>query len=341
MTSVSFVKTGHDNFIDFLKAYCIICVILAHNLPSPDSVVFSIWGGMQVPLFLLIQTFHALKNGNTTNNWKKIIRRLIFPFIIVEGLLFLILLLKTNGTYPEVFSVIKNFIIGGGYGPGSYYIWIYLQFAIIISVMTPIFRNWSRKKILLLFVVISIVGEVFCSLTQIHNAIYRLLAIRYLFLIYLGYIWVKDGIVMNRLTLLLSILSLGTILFFTYTDYNLEPLFFHTKWKIHHWICYFYAANLLTFIIYQLFLVLKNTRLNQLLFYIGKASWEIYLIQMMVFVLIPKNIFSFISYPALINLSWICFTLLLSILLGTLLYVASNHLQNFRQTIAKQRKNQQ
>lgn len=327
-TSIQFIKKGYDGFFDFLKAYCIICVILAHNSPSHEAVAFSIWGGMQVPLFLLIQTFHALKKGNATNNWRKILLRLILPFIIVEGILFIILLLKTDGTYPEIFSVIKSFIIGGGYGPGSYYIWIYLQFAIILSVMAPIFRNWSRKNLLLLFVVISIMGEVFCSLTQMHNAIYRILSIRYLFLIYLGYIWVKDGIVINRLTLLLSILSLGTILFFTYTDYNLEPLIFHTQWKVHHWICYFYAANLLTFLIYQLYLLLKKTKLNPILLFIGRASWEIFLTQIFIFVVLPKDTFSFISSVPLLNFCYIFLTLTLSITTGALLHIFIHRLHN-------------
>ncbi len=322
MTSIQFVKQGHDAFIDFLKAYCIICVILAHNLPSQNAVVFSIWGGMQVPLFLLIQTFHGLKNGSSKLNWKKISCRIIIPFAIIECLLLCYKLLQTDGSLNQLFPVVKSFICSGGFGPGSYYFWIYLQFAIILVILAPVFEKWSKQKLLLFFIAIGIGGEVFCSLVHIPEFLYRLLALRYLFLIYLGYIWVKNGIVINKHTILLSLGSMGTILFFAYTNYNLEPLFFQTDWKCHHWICYPYASILLSFLIYQLFSIVgMHSRLASFIACIGKASWEIYLIQMCVFVLIPKNLFSFITPLFIFNLAWIVITLTISTSLGLLLHL--------------------
>lgn len=320
-----FQTRGHDAFIDFLKAYCIICVILAHNMPIHNAVAFSVWGGMQVPLFLLIQSFHGLKNGRAKLNWGKITKRFIVPFIIVQCFLLCFKIFKTDWSYDEVLMVIKDFICSGGFGPGSYYFWIYLQFAVILAITAPIFEKWSKQNLLILFVAVCVIGEILCSIVHLPEFIYRLLALRYIFLIFLGYLWVKVGVVINTQTILLSLFSVGSILFFTYTDYNLEPLFFQTDWKVYHWICYFWASMLLTYILYQSYSIIKkHSHLNAWIGKIGKASWEIYLIQMCLFVVIPKECFSFISCKITYHLFWILFTTIVSVGLGVLLHYTKN-----------------
>ncbi len=67
-------------FIDFLKGLCIIAVVFTHNLPDSimKGTVFIAWGGMAVPLFLLIQSYHIfhaennrISNGLPTKTLKK------------------------------------------------------------------------------------------------------------------------------------------------------------------------------------------------------------------------------------------------------------------------------
>lgn len=315
--SIQLSKHGHDGFIDFLKAYCIICVILAHSIPDHNSVAFCIWGGMQVPIFLLIQVFHALKKDSQEINFTKIFRRIILPFIAVETFLFLFKIGIRIGKPEEISKFIKTFIYFGGYGPGSYYFWIYLQFVILLPFFAPLFKKYKESTLLLFFLVLSVGGEFFCSLTHMPEFIYRLLALRYIFLIFLGYIWVKKGIIINTFTLLLSIISMGSILFFSYTNYNLEPFFFQTNWKCHRWICYFYASNLLIFILYQLFNLLSHhAKIMSFISRIGQDSWEIFLAQICIFSIIPNHLFSFIGNYWIKNFLWIIFTLIFGIILG-------------------------
>ena len=175
----------------------------------------------------------------------------------------------------------------------------------------------KKSTLLLLFLTLSLGGEVFCSLVHMPEFVYRLLAVRYIFLIFLGYLWAKDGIIVNAFSLILSIISLAAILFFAYTDYNLEPFFFHTGWKCHRWLCYFYVANLLVFFLYQLYrLAKRQDKFMSIISRIGKASWEIFLVQLCVFSIIPKHILSFIGNYWIENCIWIIFTLLCSIFLG-------------------------
>lgn len=80
---VSFNKNGHDPFIDFLKSYAIICVLVAHTFPFLNEIGYSLWAGMQVPIFILIQAFHVLKKDSPHFNFVSVIRRIFLPFAII------------------------------------------------------------------------------------------------------------------------------------------------------------------------------------------------------------------------------------------------------------------
>ena len=81
-------KDGYDPFIDFLKGVCIIFVIINHCMPEIIMKYsgFMFWGVSAVPIFLLIQVFHAYKRGcnNTKVNYKKIWNKIALPFFICQ-----------------------------------------------------------------------------------------------------------------------------------------------------------------------------------------------------------------------------------------------------------------
>lgn len=111
---VTFNKTGYDPFIDFLKAYSIIFVIVAHSLPTFlwKYCLFRVWGDMQVPMFILIQAFHAYKKGIApTIKWSSLLKRIVLPFVAIQGvILSLRLLLSSESTH----NVLISSVIGGG-----------------------------------------------------------------------------------------------------------------------------------------------------------------------------------------------------------------------------------
>ena len=112
-TSVIFNKVGYEPFIDFLKAYSIICVVVAHCMQviHESGVTFVVWGGMQVPMFVLIQVFHAYKKGlRPCLNIRKLWSRIMLPFLFVQ--LLIILVYVINGK-ENVMQLCKNFIGGG------------------------------------------------------------------------------------------------------------------------------------------------------------------------------------------------------------------------------------
>lgn len=135
-----------DLFIDFLKGLCIVCVVLTHNLPPAVMKIslFVIWGDMAVPLFLMLQSYHVFKRGaNMEMNlkdyypWQKIWLRIIKPFVLVTLATGVILVIVGH----DPMSVIKDAVIAGGIGPGSYYVWIYLQFALLLPLCLTLFNK--------------------------------------------------------------------------------------------------------------------------------------------------------------------------------------------------------
>lgn len=307
-------KTGYDPFITFMKGYAILCVLLAHAIPNPDATGYALWGGMQVPLFLLIQTFHSFKR-KPNFNFGKIFKRAILPFLLIQ-----LLLLSIECRHGDIGNQLKISVKGGGIGPGSYYFWIYLQFAVLLPLLYPLLSKLKRTHLLILFLLLSEGCEVLSSFISFPEPIYRLLCLRYLFLIYLGIEWVQRGIVMNWKTLLLSLLSIGLIVYFTYYDPSIEPYFFKTSWRYHRWICYFYVAYLLAWLLSVAFQAIKNVKcLNSVFELLGEASYEIYVFQMAVFVLFSKSFLSFLPHN-LITPIWMFATIIVSIIGGYLFH---------------------
>ena len=283
-----FNKREYDPSIDYLKGVCILFVVLTHCITKEvhDWSLFCLWGDMAVPLFLIIQVFHVYKKGNVSPKFQieKIWCRILCPFIMVQSVILLIMLMGG----ANLLSAVVLFVTGGGNGPGSYYTWIYLQFALLLPVLHKYIVSMSKTRLLILFVGLSIIIELFCSLVQMPQFLYRLLCLRYVFLIYFGVQVVRDGIVMNRSLLVLSFFSALTVLFFSYADFNMEPAFFQTGWKICHWPCYFFVGLLLLWLLRWSYdeMQLHFPRIELLIEQMGRYSYEIFLWQMFWFFLI-------------------------------------------------------
>ena len=129
--NISFNKTGYDPFIDFIKAYAILCVLIGHTIPFTDFWGYGLWAGMQVPLFILVQSFHGFKKDTPKISLKKILLRVVLPYFLIQSIA-LIYLLSSDC------STLNSYLLGGGAGPGSYYPWIYIQIALLL----PFAKKW-------------------------------------------------------------------------------------------------------------------------------------------------------------------------------------------------------
>ena len=112
--SLPFNKSGYDPFIDFLKAYAIIMVVFTHCIPSfvHDLILGCLWIDVQVPLFLLIQVFHAYKNEKIPEiNMKKMAKRIVLPFVIIQIIIFVTLALFSEDNTCKLLNI--SILTGG------------------------------------------------------------------------------------------------------------------------------------------------------------------------------------------------------------------------------------
>ena len=285
MIKITLNKSGYEPFFDFIKAYAILCVLMGHTIPFLKETGYSLWYGMQVPLFVLIQAFHALKKESYSFSIKKISKRIIYPFLLIQIIPIVYELFKNGYTN----KLITSWLIGGGYGPGAYYPWIYLQLAVLLAIIKPYIEKGSKTLNLIVVLAICEGLEILSSIIGLPDWLYRLLAIRYFFLIYLGWLWVKEGIVINVKTISLSFLSMVAIIYFDYYYTPTEPWFFDTAWRCHRWPCYFYVSTLLCGILYWIY---NKTKGNSIIRYVSKTlakcSYEIFLIQMVIIPIIHQ-----------------------------------------------------
>ena len=155
------VITGkHVGFIDALKGYAIMFVLINHSTPQyiKNLLLFDLWGGMAVPIFLLIQVFHYYKHGLENLppvKWTKILRRLLTPFLLAE---FTIILFKLIIGTP-LNQCIHEGITKWGFGPGEYYIWIYFQFVALLPLSAKLFAQISKQWAAVVTIILCMAGE--------------------------------------------------------------------------------------------------------------------------------------------------------------------------------------
>ena len=283
MIRIEFNKGGYDSQIDYIKGLCILFVIWTHCMYREELsvILFPYWGDTAVPIFLLIQVFHYYKKGvsikmpSSIKLWKRIIQ----PFIIMVAMMFLAQFFIYYDTTGGVFS---PSLYWDKRGPGSYYIFIYLELAFVIPLFAPLFKNLSTKWLLFFFVILSQLVELIFSVTQCPDNIYRITFFRYTFLIFIGFLLATKGLELNNLTIAGGIISMVFLFLFVYTEIDMEPIFCThlSLWPLCHWVCYIYIAYFfLAFLKYTYKIISNCSTITNYIKKIGRFSYEIYLFQ--------------------------------------------------------------
>ncbi len=96
---------------------------------------------------------------------------------------------------------------------------------------------------------------------------------------------------LTGLQIIISLISLVILLSLYYTKGSLKPFLHDTAWRSYHWVCYFYTALLLPWLIWKLYYKVP-TKIRKSIGEVGKCSYEIFLIQMVIFTLYPHSLLS-------------------------------------------------
>lgn len=301
-TNIFFNKDAYDPSLDYLKGVCIIFVILNHCMPENmmRNTGFFFWGSSAVPIFLMIQVFHTYKNTQKAAeiNFGKIWHRILKPFLIIEAVtisIYIIITAFSNHGHFDTYHYIMSIIKWGGNGPGSYYPWIYVQFAIILPLIKFIFKK-NNIFLCVCLIIISQLTETFFAYIEVSERVYRLLFTRYLYIIYLGYILADKGFKINLPNTILAFCCLLFTIWLVYYDTNLNLYFVQIPNSVCHWFCYIYISYLLFPIIEYSYIIIGNfCHIKAFIIKAGRYSYEIFLLQMVYFGLIHESLMSIIK----------------------------------------------
>lgn len=185
------VKKDRVLVIDWMKAVCIILVIFNHSglFDRTTNVFFLLVIDIAVPVFMILSGYTFALRYNKSCIKEMFDRR----DLLKRFLRFTIPMLMTFSVYQvymifkgdfSVFSAIKALIIGG-YGQGSYYYAMMLEFMFVAPFILEIIRT-KRLKGIFLIAAVNLLYEIICHIIGLSGSLYRIVVFRYLTMIACG-----------------------------------------------------------------------------------------------------------------------------------------------------------
>ncbi len=275
------------HFLDAVKGISIIFVILIHvNWTGEEELkfLFPFWRNMAVPCFMIISGYVASlsfrKNGIISIS-KAYNKEMVCPkaFRYTFPFLFVYLVELIVGLPEGIWSKVSIFL-GGGYGPGSYYYPIMMQFIFVFPLIYFIIKD--KKEGLLICLTLNIIYEILKDSYQMNEECYRLLIFRYIYLIAYG-CWIEQKKHINKYLNILSFL-LGAIYIYAicYGGYQPKIIKFWSGTSV-------LAALYMTSLFYFILKLLEEKRFH-IFEMIGRASYNIFLIQLLYFYYLYENL---------------------------------------------------
>lgn len=139
------------------------------------------------------------------------------------------------GRNDRVVTILKV----GGWGPGSYYPWEYLQIWMLCPFLFVVLDRKTKYGGELILLSICVVLNIVCSLIKPIDRLYSILCIRHLFLAAIAYIWLKNKGYNKIILITLGTLSLIYLEFFRRTD--LQPFIYNGAWNAQQYPTYFWT----------------------------------------------------------------------------------------------------
>lgn len=277
-------STSRIQLIDYLKAVCVILVIITHyDWADKTSLVFTMVINMAVPVFLILTGYNfAMSNQKKTDGkiigmygWRVIkpkLIRFLLPFFVI--CILEIVLLYIEGKNINLFRIFAM----GAYGPGSYYVPVMLQLLVIFPIIYIVVR-WNAKIGLLAAAAMNIIFEIIIQIAGVEKYYYRLMIGRYILLIAFGcylYLHPKSRIKPYQMV---CMMAAGLMYIISTLHFDYQPLLFE-YWTPTAMPVDFYIFPIVVLLFRKFYHSTIPGRVGLLLAEIGKASYHIFLFQM-------------------------------------------------------------
>ncbi|MCR5545894.1 MAG: acyltransferase [Lachnospiraceae bacterium] len=276
-------------FLDYMKAICVMLVITTHvDWPMKQTPIFDYFINMAVPIFMIISGYNfAMSSQRTIGTWEggrkgvktlyninlmlKKLWRFIDPFLPICVVEIIILSIEgKNINLPRIF-------LEGAYGPGSYYVPLMIQLLVLFPILYVLAKKFPRA-FLPLMAFATLLFEYYVVVSDMAKDDYRLLIGRYLFLIAFGcWFYMYPNIRLSYLTLVCMLVVGVAYLFLNRQGFD---FYLFNYWGPTTFLTDFYIIPIVV-ILFRLF---YHSTIpgwpGKLLVEIGKASYHIFLVQM-------------------------------------------------------------
>ena len=337
MSEVINQKKERIDFLDYLKAICVIMVIITHYDWSDKSTpFFTMLINMAVPVFMIISGYNfAMSNKKKTNGkfrkmyeWKflksKLIRFLV-PFFTVCLIEIAILAVEDKNINP-----FRIFVLGA-YGPGSYYVPIMIQLLVIFPIIYKMVER-SAKWGIFLSGMANLLFEICVIVFDMDKYYYRLSIGRYLLLIAFGchlYLHPEHRLKKRQLICMFFI-GMSYII----AVYGLDKEFvIFGYWKTTAMPIAFYIFPIIVLFFRKFYHLTIPGSAGRLLTLIGQASYHIFLVQMVYY--------HFKLGGKIMSMPWcvaIPINIVISVSIGIMFYKLDGQFINMVRTYKYQRK---
>ena len=296
------------DFPDWVKAFCIVLVILTHSDFMNDAMLdksglfYLLCVNKTVPVFMFMSGFvfalgakkrSLAEEYKIKRLWGKILK-LTLPTVVAY--IVYVVIHFAAGENMSLYEIIRRFI-AGDFGYGSYYFAIMVQFVLIAPCMYELIRKLGGWGVAIIGCT-NLAYEVIWTIGNFGQGVYRILVLRYLLVIaigmYIAYEKIKPWVVGVMAATGLVYILLPYFTDYEYTLFTVEP------WNRSGMGAAFYVAALMYVLLYFFKNVHSKTFVGQTLARVGQASYHIMYTQMMYFVIRPafdKLIFDLTTLP--------------------------------------------
>lgn len=328
------------NLIDIIKGIMIAFIIITHfQFAYPDDYRkfgFFYYIDMAVPVFMIITGYltslsferNRIRNIRTAWSIKSIapkILRFLIPFAITFAIELPFLVFKNN---YSLWQALLAFFCGG-VGPGSYYTPVMIQFVFFAPVIYWIIKKYDLWGTVYCFV-FTAVYEAVAYCVGLPDGVYKILAFRYVSLFAFGCFIAIGKRELKNVTLVI-IFVIGIVWQTALNYIPLQPILMNQAWARVN-----YLSSLFVFPI--LYLLIKKAGNSDVTIHplqdLGKASYNIFLVQMVFYAIGPSSIvYKFVKSSVL----QLILCILICTVAGYCFYMLENQLTS--RLIKKIRKN--
>jgi len=287
-----------DLSIDFAKGAAVLAVIVMHAMPGPYPLHISGAGlhlAQAVPIFLLLAGYLSyrawsrskvnLRQSFSPATLKRYWRRIGLPFAIVLAAQAAALIWVYHIPPREV---LVSFLTSGGWGPGSYFPWLYIQCLAILPFLNFLAddRRLSVGAKLALVFFLCMALEWVCVLAMVPTKVYSLLCVRYMFAVFLGVLWGAGQLRLGSPPMVgLAAIGVAFIVVDRYIVGVFTPVSFRSWPGVHAPAFGWTAMCVLGLLKLYSGLARRWRRVAGAVCLLGQASYHVFLFQMVLFFL--------------------------------------------------------